>query len=91
MLLLVEEPCEVVQRVGVLGIRAVGIGRHGKSDGNSSHSRGNEQARDEFKQKKKFEGKKFTDDEWIQILIENPILLQRPIVAGEYKAEIMRD
>src|ERR1700749_1979887 len=41
--------------------------------------------------KKKFDGKKFTDDEWIQILIENPILLQRPIVAGEYKAEIMRD
>ena len=43
---------------------------------------------DVFKQK--FKSKKFTDDEWIQILIENPILLQRPIVVGEYKAEIMR-
>ena len=42
---------------------------------------------DVFKQK--FKGKNFTDDEWIQILIENPILLQRPIVVGEYKAEIM--
>ena len=41
--------------------------------------------------KKKFANKKFNDDEWIQILIENPILLQRPIVASEYKAEIMRD
>lgn len=41
--------------------------------------------------KKKFKDKKFTDDEWIQILIENPVLLQRPIVASEYKAEIMRD
>jgi arsenate reductase len=40
--------------------------------------------------KKKFRNKNFTDDEWIQILIENPILLQRPIVSGEYKAEIMR-
>ncbi len=43
---------------------------------------------DVFKQK--FKGKNFTDDEWIQVLIENPILLQRPIVVGEYKAEIMR-
>ena len=40
--------------------------------------------------KKKFKDKNFTQDEWIQILIENPILLQRPIVVGEYKAEIMR-
>ncbi|MEO8762502.1 MAG: arsenate reductase (glutaredoxin) [Bacteroidia bacterium] len=40
--------------------------------------------------KDNFKGKNFTDDEWIQILIENPILLQRPIVVGEYKAEIMR-
>jgi arsenate reductase len=41
--------------------------------------------------KKKFKDKQFNDDEWIQILIENPILLQRPIVVSEYKAEIMRD
>ncbi len=40
--------------------------------------------------KKNFKGKNFTDDEWIQILIENPVLLQRPIVVSEYKAEIMR-
>ena len=40
--------------------------------------------------KQKFKGKNFTDDEWIQVIIENPVLLQRPIVAGEYKAEIMR-
>jgi len=40
--------------------------------------------------KQNFKGKNFTDDEWIQIVIENPILLQRPIVVGEYKAEIMR-
>jgi len=40
--------------------------------------------------KKKFKDKNFTQDEWIQILIENPVLLQRPIVVGEYKAEIMR-
>src|ERR1700761_4647951 len=33
--------------------------------------------------KKKFKDKNFTQDEWIQILIENPILLQRPIVVGE--------
>ncbi|MBS1646106.1 MAG: arsenate reductase family protein [Bacteroidetes bacterium] len=40
--------------------------------------------------KEKFQGKNFTEDEWIQLIIENPILLQRPIVASEYKAEIMR-
>lgn len=31
-------------------------------------------------------GKKFTDDEWIKIIIENPKLLQRPIVVSKYKA-----
>jgi arsenate reductase len=43
---------------------------------------------DVFKQK--FKGKNFTDDEWIQVLIENPVLLQRPIVVDEYKATIAR-
>ena len=38
--------------------------------------------------KKKFKGKNFKDDEWVQILIENPTLLQRPIVVDEYKAII---
>ena len=28
----------------------------------------------------KFAGKEFTDDEWIKILIENPSLIQRPIL-----------
>jgi len=31
-------------------------------------------------------GKSFNDDEWIKILIENPKLIQRPIVVGKYKA-----
>jgi arsenate reductase (glutaredoxin) len=33
-------------------------------------------------------GKTFTDDEWIKILLENPKLIQRPIVVGKYKAVI---
>lgn len=40
--------------------------------------------------KKKFQNKKFTDAEWIQILIENPGLLQRPIIVDGYKAIIGR-
>jgi arsenate reductase len=39
---------------------------------------------------KKFKGKKFTNEEWIQILIENPILIERPIVIDGYKAIIAR-
>lgn len=39
---------------------------------------------------KKFKGKKFTDAEWIQILIENPVLIERPIVVDGYKAIIAR-
>jgi arsenate reductase len=35
-----------------------------------------------------FKGKKFTDDEWIKILIEHPKLSQRPVVIREYKAVI---
>jgi arsenate reductase (glutaredoxin) len=31
-------------------------------------------------------GKHFTDEEWIKILIENPKLIARPIIAGKYKA-----
>jgi arsenate reductase (glutaredoxin) len=30
----------------------------------------------------------FNDDEWLKILIENPKLIQRPIVVGKYKAVI---
>jgi arsenate reductase (glutaredoxin) len=36
--------------------------------------------------KKELKGKKFTDEEWIRIIIENPKLLQRPIVVGKYKS-----
>jgi arsenate reductase (glutaredoxin) len=38
--------------------------------------------------KKELKKKKFTDEEWIKIIIENPKLLQRPIVVGKYKAVI---
>ena len=33
-------------------------------------------------------GKTFTRQEWIEIICENPKLLQRPIVVGRYKAVI---
>ncbi len=36
--------------------------------------------------KDKYKGKNFTDDEWIKILLENPRLIKRPIVAKEHKA-----
>ncbi|MBS1635648.1 MAG: arsenate reductase (glutaredoxin) [Bacteroidetes bacterium] len=38
----------------------------------------------------KFKNKKFTNEEWIQILLENPILIERPIVIDGYKAIIGR-
>jgi arsenate reductase (glutaredoxin) len=39
---------------------------------------------------KKFRNKKFTNEEWIQLLLENPILIERPIVIDGYKAIIGR-
>jgi arsenate reductase (glutaredoxin) len=36
--------------------------------------------------KKELKGRSFTDDEWIKIIIENPKLLQRPIVVSKHKA-----
>ena len=36
--------------------------------------------------KKEFRGKKFTDEEWIKIMVENPKLIKRPIVVKDYKA-----
>lgn len=36
--------------------------------------------------KKELKGKKFNDDEWIKIIIQNPKLLQRPVVVGKHKA-----
>ncbi len=41
---------------------------------------------DQFK--KELKNKKFTKEEWIKIMAENPKLIQRPIVEGKYKAVI---
>lgn len=38
----------------------------------------------------KFKNKTFTNEEWIQLLIENPILIERPIIIDGYKAIISR-
>jgi arsenate reductase (glutaredoxin) len=38
--------------------------------------------------KKEFKGKNFTEEEWIEIIIENPKLLQRPVLVGKHKAVI---
>ncbi len=39
---------------------------------------------------KKFQGKNFNDEEWLQIIMENHGLLQRPILVDGYKAIIGR-
>lgn len=39
---------------------------------------------------KKFKNKKFSDAEWIHLLCENPILIERPIVVDGYKAIVGR-
>ena len=36
--------------------------------------------------KKELKGKKFTDAEWVKLLVENPRLIKRPIVVKDYKA-----
>lgn len=36
--------------------------------------------------KKRLKGKNFSNEEWIKILVENPKLIQRPIVVKGYKA-----
>jgi arsenate reductase len=36
--------------------------------------------------RKNLKGKKFSEYEWIRIILENPKLLKRPIVEGLYKA-----
>lgn len=38
--------------------------------------------------KKELKGKNFTEDEWIRIMLENPKLIQRPIIETKYKAVI---
>ncbi|GAA4302611.1 arsenate reductase (glutaredoxin) [Nibribacter koreensis] len=40
--------------------------------------------------KEQYAGKHLTQDEWIQVLVENPILLERPIVVNGDKAVIGR-
>ena len=40
--------------------------------------------------KEKLKGMKFSDEEWIQIMIENPILIERPIIVKNNKAVIGR-
>ncbi|MEQ8908224.1 MAG: arsenate reductase (glutaredoxin) [Vicingaceae bacterium] len=40
--------------------------------------------------KEKFKGKQFGDEEWVQIMIENPKLIERPIVVKGNKAVIGR-
>lgn len=36
--------------------------------------------------KSDFKGKSFTDDEWVKIMVENPKLINRPIVVKNNKA-----
>lgn len=31
-------------------------------------------------------GKDFSDEEWVQIIVQNPKILQRPIIVGNYRA-----
>lgn len=40
--------------------------------------------------KKNFKGKNFTDSEWVRILVENPVLIERPIVVKGHKAIVCR-
>jgi arsenate reductase len=40
--------------------------------------------------KEKFEGKNLTEDEWINVMIENPILIDRPVVIKDGKAVLCR-
>ena len=40
--------------------------------------------------KEKLDGKNFTDEEWITIMLENPVLIERPIVEKGYKAVVAR-
>lgn len=38
--------------------------------------------------KRNLKGKNFNTDEWIKILVDNPKIIQRPIVVGKLKAVI---
>jgi len=38
--------------------------------------------------KKALKGKTFTDDEWIRIILQHPVILSRPIVVKGYRAVV---
>lgn len=40
--------------------------------------------------KEKYKSKKYSNDQWIRILAENPVLLERPIVVKDNKAILGR-
>ncbi|TPE46095.1 arsenate reductase (glutaredoxin) [Pontibacter mangrovi] len=40
--------------------------------------------------KDKYKGKEFTDEEWIQAMVEHPVLIERPIVVKDNKAVLGR-
>ncbi|HEY8402099.1 MAG TPA: arsenate reductase (glutaredoxin) [Cytophagaceae bacterium] len=40
--------------------------------------------------KENYKGKSFSEDEWIKIMVENPILIERPVVIAGKKAVIGR-
>jgi len=40
--------------------------------------------------KENYKNKTFTNEEWIQIMVNNPILIERPIIVNGYKAVIGR-
>ena len=46
--------------------------------------------RNEALYKKNFRDKNFTEKEWIKILKENPVLIERPIVVKGHKAIVCR-
>lgn len=39
----------------------------------------------------KYKGKSLSDEEWIQVMTDNPILIERPIVVAGDKAWVARD
>ncbi|MDH5597566.1 MAG: arsenate reductase (glutaredoxin) [Cyclobacteriaceae bacterium] len=40
--------------------------------------------------KEQFKNKEFSEDEWLDVLVENPVLIERPIVVSNNKAVIGR-
>lgn len=40
--------------------------------------------------KEKFAGKKLTEEQWIRVLVENPLLIERPIIVKDGRAVIGR-